>query len=117
MMAKVLVVEDEALVRLLLVESLESAGHEVIEAPDGLAALAVLEQMSDLEAVVTDIRMPRLDGYGLALAARRLRPHIRLVFMTGYTDNAAPEELRDVQVLQKPFDPERIVATVETLMK
>jgi CheY-like chemotaxis protein len=115
-MAKVLVVEDEGLVRLLVVESLEGAGHEVLEAPDGVAALAMIEQMPDLDAMVTDIRMPRLDGFGLALAARRLRPDMRMVFMTGYADTAAPEELRDIRVLQKPFDPERIVGTIETLL-
>jgi two-component system cell cycle sensor histidine kinase/response regulator CckA len=116
-MAKVLAVEDEALVRLLLVEALEEAGHQVFEAPDGEAALGVIDRIPDLDAIVTDIRMPRLDGFGLAMAARRKRPDLPLVFMTGYSDAAVPDALKDIETLHKPFDPQRIVIAVEQALR
>ncbi len=112
-MPRILAVEDEPLVRLLIVQALEDAGHTVLEAPDGEAALSIVQSDPDLDLIVTDIRMPRLDGYELAHAARRLRPGIGFVFMTGYSKEDVPAELSDSQLLQKPFDPEDLVAVIE----
>lgn len=116
-MAKVLAVEDEALVRMLIVEALESSGYEVLEAGDGEAALAMVHDVPDIDVIVTDIRMPRMDGFSLALAARRLRPEVGLLFMTGYSEASVPGELASIRLLQKPFDPSEVVVAVKKIIE
>ncbi len=115
-MAKVLAVEDEPLVRAMVVETLENAGHTVLDAPDGEAALAIIRNAPDLALVVTDIRMPRMDGFALALAARQLRPDLGLVFMTGYSELAAPAGLAGVKTMRKPFDPDELISVVDEIL-
>jgi CheY-like chemotaxis protein len=116
-MAKILAAEDEALVRILIVDALESAGHSVLEAGDGEEALELVRRNPDLDALVTDVRMPKLDGFGLALAARRLKPDIPVLFMTGYTDTGVPSSLSACKVLVKPFDPNLIVSELGAMMR
>jgi CheY-like chemotaxis protein len=116
-MAKILAVEDEALVRAMVVETLESAGHTVLDAPDGLVALSVVKTTPDLDIIVTDVRMPNMDGFSLATQARALRPAIALLFMTGYTGAAIPGGFSAADVLQKPFDPDDLVARVERTLR
>jgi CheY-like chemotaxis protein len=111
-MTKILAVEDEALVRLLVVEALETAGYEVLEAPDGEAALSILRNTPDIALIVSDVRMPRLDGYALALAVRKVWPGIGFLLMTGYSEATRPAELASVKILNKPFDPDRLVEIV-----
>jgi len=115
-MAKLLAVEDEPLVRILIVDALESAGHTVIEAADGDAALQIVMKTPDIDLVVTDVRIPRMDGFSLALAARRLRPDLKTVFITGYSGAAVPAELAPSTIMQKPFDPDDLVVMVAKLL-
>ncbi len=115
-MAKILIVEDEGLVRILIVETLKEAGHEVLEAPDGEAALALVQEHGDLDLIVTDVRMAKLDGFALAIAARRVRPGLEVVFITGYIGTEVPRELSRALVMQKPFDPDALVVAVDTLL-
>ena len=114
-MAHIMTVEDEALVRILLVETLESAGHTVTQAPDGEAALQAIRAGAALDVLLTDVRMPRMDGYELALAARALRPALPVIFMTGYSDARPPVELAASRMLRKPFNPDDLVALVAAL--
>lgn len=111
-MAKLLAVEDEPLVRILIVEILESDGHTVLEAADGETALAMIGNTPDIDLMVTDVRIPKLDGFSLAVAARRLRPELRMLFISGYAGIAAPAEFAIARVMQKPFDPDDLVAAV-----
>lgn len=115
-MARILVVEDEALIRMLIVDTLEEAGHSVAEAADGEAALSMMEAMDDLALVISDIRMPRIDGYELGLAIRRLRPKLPLLFITGYAKEAAPQELADIRVILKPFDSRNLESAVHQIL-
>jgi CheY-like chemotaxis protein len=115
-MARILAVEDEFLVRSLVVETLESEGHDVVDAPDGEEALSVVRKDSAIELIVTDIRMPRLDGFGLALAARDVRPGIAVLFMTGYTGANPPPSLAREKMLHKPFAPDDLVSAVEAIL-
>lgn len=115
-MTKILAVEDEALVRMLIIETLEGAGYEVLEAPDGEAALSILKSTPDIGLVVSDVRMPRLDGYSLALQARRTWPEIEFLLMTGYSEATRPAELASVEVLNKPFDPDRLIEIVRSIV-
>lgn len=115
-MAKILVAEDEPLVRMLIVETLSDAGYELCEACDGEAALSVVAANEDLSLIVSDVRMPKIDGYELALAARRLRPNIPLLFTTGYGKATIPAELAGVRTLHKPFDTDELEAVVRALL-
>jgi CheY-like chemotaxis protein len=83
-MARLLIAEDEQPVRELLTRALSIEGHEVLAAPDGAAALDVLSSGGPFDLLLTDIRMPVMDGIALALAAARDYPDLVIVLMTGY---------------------------------
>ncbi|WP_084112835.1 GAF domain-containing protein [Belnapia moabensis] len=86
----VLVVEDEAVIRLLVVEVLEELGYTPLEAPDAAAGLRILETDTRIDLLVTDVGLPGgMNGRQLADAARRIRPELKVLFMTGYAQNAA----------------------------
>lgn len=103
----VLIIDDEAVVRALLVEALSEAGHEVLEAEDGPAGLSLLEADSKVRLLITDVGLPGgLNGRQVADAARRKCPGLKVLFITGYTEQAAlaGDELEDgMAVLAKPF--------------
>lgn len=107
--ARVLVVDDDPAMRLLCAINLELEGLVVLEAEDGLSALArARAEKPDL--VVTDVSMPRLDGFGLAEALHRDRRtrRIPLVFLSGETNvtyEARAEKLGALAYLTKPVDP------------
>ena len=85
----ILLVEDDAAVRQVALAALRSFGYTVIEAVDGPSALALLEQRPDIELLFTDVVMPGgMNGRALADAARRLRPGLRVLYTSGYTENA-----------------------------
>lgn len=100
----VLLVDDDALVRVHSFLALEDAGFEVIEAEDAAEALAHLEIRSDISAMLTDVRMPgELDGVDLASRVRSERPDISILVTSG-TDNATTLGLPDdIQFVQKPY--------------
>lgn len=108
-MARVLVVDDEPSLLFLSRLSLELAGHEVAEAPDGAAALERLAQ-SDFDVVVTDLMMPVLDGNELL---RRLRAdeRTRELPVIVYSSVERPEVEADA-VVKKPCAPDELTATV-----
>ena len=83
-MSQILVAEDEAMLRTIAVEMLEDAGFAVFQAGDGEEALALLKTNPGIEVLVSDIKMPRMDGYALAEAGLALRPELKILLMTGY---------------------------------
>ena len=108
-----LVVEDEASVRHLCARILEEEGYRVLTAGDGLEALAVLEAAgAEIQLVISDLRMPRLDGFQLSahLASRRLAPPV--IFISGYS----VDQRTDRPVLPKPFHAADLVAAVERIL-
>lgn len=111
-MAKILAVEDEPLVLMLVSETLELAGHNLVEASNGQAALDIFKASGDIDVVVTDVRMPKLDGFALAAAIAELRPGTPVIFMTGYTGDQAPADFSDAPILRKPFEPEDLISAV-----
>ena len=84
----VLVVEDEPAVRELVVDVLQELGYRAVEAVDGYAGLKLIQSDMRLDLLVTDIGLPGLNGREVADAARRVRPGLKILFMTGYAESA-----------------------------
>jgi len=108
----ILVAEDEAMLRLIAVEMLQDAGFEVFEAADGAEALDLLKANPEIALLVSDIKMPRMDGYALVEAGLAFRPELKVLLMTGYSQEppATIRQIRDLQILRKPFNLERLCA-------
>ena len=106
-MARILIAEDEEALRALCARALTTAGHEVNSAGDGGEALDLLaREQGRFDLLLTDIRMPIMDGIALALAAARDFPELTILLMTGYADQRErAEELNGIilDVVQKPF--------------
>ncbi|HSQ96438.1 MAG TPA: response regulator [Croceibacterium sp.] len=111
-MAKILLVEDEMLVRELAFEDLSDAGHEVTAAGSGDEALAILRNDQGFEILFTDVRMPgELDGWRLADEARELIPSLRIVFATGLNDDGGWKRPED-RMLAKPYRKDDLLAAL-----
>jgi PAS domain S-box-containing protein len=112
----VLVVDDEADIRMLVSETLQERGHRIYQAGDAAAALALLRSAPDVDLLVTDIGLPgALNGSQLAEQARALRPRLRVLFMTGYMDKPDIGTSR-IHVLPKPFQLDALSRTVRDLL-
>jgi DNA-binding response OmpR family regulator len=116
---RVLVVEDEGLIRLILAEALEAAGYRVIEADTGDEAARLLDGPGGFDLVVTDIQMPgALDGVAVGRHARARHPGIPVIYATGRPESMAgmgslgPREA----LLRKPYGPREVLATVRALL-
>lgn len=102
----VLVVEDEPVVRGLIIEVLEDLGYRTLEAADGQEGLKIIQSRPRLDLLITDVGLPGLNGRQLADAAREIDPELKVLFMTGYAENAtlAAGFLEPgMQLLTKPF--------------
>ena len=121
-MARILVVDDDVLVRETIALALRNAKHEVSEASDGLRALDMLDR-GPVDLVVTDILMPEIDGIGLIMAIRKQRPSLRILCISGggrdsnidYLPMAA--NLGAHTILAKPFTPKQLLAAVEAALR
>ena len=106
-MAKLLIVEDDESVRTLAARALERDGHNVTVATDGAQGLDMIRQArGGYDLVVSDIRMPEMDGIEMATAAAREFPVMRIMLMTGYADQRERAEGLNgiiLDVVQKPF--------------
>lgn len=114
---KVLLVEDEMLIRVLVADCLADAGFAVIEAETGDQAVLLLANAEHLDLIVTDIQMPgRLDGNGVAAAARAKRPNVPIIYMTGNPGHLCDRLGGGDAVLRKPFAPSEVLATIQRLL-
>ncbi|HEY1952117.1 MAG TPA: response regulator [Gemmatimonadaceae bacterium] len=116
----ILLVDDEKALRKLGKRVLSDAGYRVLEASDGAMALRVAaEQVGEIDLVLTDVEMPTLGGRGMVDELHELSPGMRVLFMSGYTDN---EILRrgirtaETDFLQKPFTAESLRAAVRAVL-
>jgi CheY-like chemotaxis protein len=114
----VLVVEDEPLLRMVVVEVLSDAGHAVLEAGDGIEALEILGK-SAIDLLITDIQMPRMNGYQLVEAAMERWPKMKILLVTGYARESVPPAVLSagLQTLHKPFDVDGLPGVVSALLK
>ncbi|MCB9656468.1 MAG: response regulator [Sandaracinaceae bacterium] len=111
--------EDEAAVRDACAAALVESGYQVVVAADGAEALRLFEQAPGrFRAVLSDLRMPRLNGCELFERVRRLRPDVPFILCTGYGDSAELDGVNDARrtvVLEKPLRIEDLVVTIERL--
>jgi len=118
--AVVLVVEDEAPVRMVVVDVLSDLGYTVLEAGDGRAGLHIVESTARVDLLLTDVGLPGgMNGRQLADASRQRRPDLKVLFMTGYADRVAVgNRLLDdgMQVMTKPFALDALAARVQGIM-
>lgn len=117
-MSSVLVVDDEPIVREVVVRYLEDAGFETLEAADGVAARELLERLSP-SAVILDVMMPRLDGLQLCrwIRARSDVPLILLTARGEETDRIVGLELGADDYVTKPFSPRELAARVKAVLR
>jgi CheY-like chemotaxis protein len=85
---EVLLVDDDRYVRSSAARALRARGYTVLEAGDGEAALAILALRATIALLVTDVVMPNMDGRALVDAARKQRPDLKVLYISGYTDDA-----------------------------
>ena len=117
----ILVVDDEPTIRHLIDEVLDEAGYTVINAADGASGLRVLESGEQVELLITDVGLPNgMNGRQVADAARALRPGLKILFITGYAENAAVGNGHldpGMELLTKPFSMEGLAAKVADMMR
>ena len=117
----VLVIDDEPTIRMLVTEVLENLGYATIESPDGPAGLRVLASDAKVDLLITDVGLPGgMNGRQVADAARVARPGLKVLFITGYAENAAVGNgllEPGMEVLTKPFTLEALGARVDAMLK
>ena len=117
----VLVIDDEPSIRMLITDVLSDTGYSVLEASDGPAGLRVLQSAARIDLLITDVGLPGgMNGRQVADAARTLRPDLRVLFITGYAENALMGNghlEKGMHVLAKPFEVERLANKIRELVK
>lgn len=119
-MARVMVIDDDEVVRMTLTLVLEKAGHEVVAAEDGRKGMALFK-MNPADVVLTDIYMPNQEGLATIMALRRTCPAVKVVAISGGGANAGldvlpvAEALGADRALRKPVNPKDLIAVIEVL--
>ncbi|GAB2564908.1 response regulator [Dyella jejuensis] len=116
---KILLVEDMSPVRALVAEALTSAGYRCEQASDGASAAQLLVAHDDIRLLFTDIGLPDMRGTQLAQIARQARPALPVLFMTGYSEEAAKRsDLIDerTDIITKPFEVGRLLLTIRRML-
>jgi len=117
----VLVIDDEPSIRMLITDVLSDTGYSVLEASDGPAGLRVLQSAARIDLLITDVGLPGgMNGRQVADAARTLRPDLKVLFITGYAENALMGNghlEKGMHVLAKPFEVERLAIKIRELVK
>jgi two-component system cell cycle sensor histidine kinase/response regulator CckA len=118
--ANVLLVEDEDAVRVFAARALKSKGYNVFEARTGEQALDLLRDQAEMDLMITDMMMPGMDGGTLARLTRVERPEIKILLISGYSEEVARGEITDTDnfhFLPKPFSLGQLVAKVKDVLK
>lgn len=116
---RILLVEDEAIIRSIMADTLVDAGFEVTATCTGDEAAILLADADRFDVLLTDVTMPgMIDGIGLAEHAREVHPDLPVVFVSGRPDNArrAAAFGQPSAFLPKPYDAERVIGTLNRLM-
>lgn len=115
----VLIVDDDETIRQLLAELLEHSGYRSITAHDGSSGLAILKSDTKIDLLISDVRLPGLNGRQMADAARVSRPMLPVLFITGYADEAAADGflIENMAMLTKPFSIQSVLAHASELIR
>ena len=114
----VLLVDDQAELRRIVRRQLVALGHPVIEAGDGDEAREILDAVPGIGLLITDIVMPgSTDGRALCRHAARTRPGLRMLMISGYSDEQPGQASDPWPLLRKPFTPEELRSTLEETLK
>src|SRR5271170_3109321 len=119
-MARILVADDQEMMRDSLAATLARDGHEVIAAGDGPAAVGRLSAQGRFDLLITDLKMPKMTGIELLAEAKRLRPEMPVVLMTAFATVATAVEamkLGAYDYIQKPFDGDEIKMLVDRTLE
>ena len=116
----ILVTEDDDGVRFYVMSALRELGYQVLEASDASAALEIIARSDTrVDLLLSDVVMPGINGRELANRARELQPNIRVLFMTGYSQDTFVHQGRldpDIELIEKPFRSERLAARVRAML-
>lgn len=113
-MAVILVADDEEMIRSLVSLVLTSAGHQVLSAANGLEAVALLRSFSSqIDLVITDLKMPVMDGFEFVRIIQHDQPDARIMCMTAYSDHPCPP---GTTLLPKPFRLDQLREAVDRVM-
>lgn len=115
-MKRVLVVDDEKIVQLSCMRSLESAGYDAEAVNDGVEGLARLQEQ-EFDYILTDLKMPNMDGLEFIQILRRTAPDAKIMLITGYATDEARETARSMGAgfLEKPFTPSMLIDALREL--
>jgi CheY-like chemotaxis protein len=109
---RVLVVEDETAIRMMVTSVLRKVGYEVAEARDGGEALQLLQAGLTIDTLLTDIRMPGADGWTVARAYRERFPALPVLYVTGQSDDVLP--VPGGVLIRKPFRMSQILTVLQS---
>jgi DNA-binding response OmpR family regulator len=115
----VLVVEDEAVVRLLVVEVLKELGYHALEAENGTSAMRILQSNQRIDLLIADLGLPDINGRALADTALETRNGLKVLFMTGYAERAASSSFlqKGMQIIAKPFSMDMLTARIRSIIE
>ena len=117
----VLLVEDEDAVRMFGARALRNKGYSVLEASDGENALDVINGTdARIDLIISDVVMPGMDGHTLVNLVRHELPHIRIILMSGYSEDVFAEDIErdtDIHFLPKPFSLKDLAGMVKDVME
>lgn len=113
----ILLAEDEPLLRELGQTILTQAGYTVLTAPSGEAIRKLMaEHNGNFDLLLTDVVMPDISGPDLARLAKQRWPDVRILYMSGYTDDELNDLDRDAGFIQKPFTPTELMAKIADML-
>jgi PAS domain S-box-containing protein len=115
----VLVVEDEPVVRAVILEMLADQGYRTLEAVDGPSGLRMLRSRGRIDLLVTDVGLPGMNGRQLADQARETRPDLKILFITGYAESVAISDgflQPGMEMITKPFDLDLLSRRIRTMV-
>jgi two-component system, cell cycle sensor histidine kinase and response regulator CckA len=117
---RILLVEDEQQVRVLVRDVLRRAGYDVLDAGDGEQALSIAHSAGDIQLLLTDVIMPKMSGPQLAAKFRDSHPAARVLYISGYTDDKLGQHgmlAPGVELVQKPLTPEVLLERVRKILR
>ena len=118
-METMLVAEDEEVVRAFLRRILEKAGYKVIEAGDGEQALARFKEHDDISLVLSDVVMPKMNGKEILEEIRKIRPGIKVIFISGYTADIIQKKgiaEEGAEYITKPFQKNDLLQKIREVL-